>query len=49
MFGFFPHSVGVASVARWAERMASPPRRVTRGDGGSGFVEVADALLAARR
>jgi hypothetical protein len=48
MFGFFPHSVGVASVARWVERMATPPRWVTRGGGGSGFVEIADALLATR-
>jgi hypothetical protein len=45
MFGFFPNSVGVATVTRYLERMVSPPRWITRGAGGSGFVEVADKLL----
>lgn len=48
MFGFFPHSVGVASVVRWLDRLPAPPRWVTRGGGGAGFVEVAEALIAAR-
>ncbi|HEY3911616.1 MAG TPA: HAD-IIB family hydrolase [Stellaceae bacterium] len=45
MFGFFPNSVGVATVRRYVDRMATPPRWVTAGGGGSGFVEVANALL----
>ena len=48
MFGFFPNSVGVATVRRYVARMATPPQWVTRGGGGSGFVEVADALLRCR-
>jgi hypothetical protein len=48
MFGFFPNSVGVATVRDYVDRMASPPQWVTRGGGGSGFVEVADALLRSR-
>ncbi len=49
MFGCFPHSVGVATVARFVQLMATPPRWVTKGGGGAGFVEVADTLLACRR
>jgi 3-deoxy-D-manno-octulosonate 8-phosphate phosphatase KdsC-like HAD superfamily phosphatase len=45
MFGFFPNSVGVASVRNYLDRMATPPQWVTEGGGGRGFVEVADALL----
>lgn len=48
MFGFFPNSVGVASVRRWADRLPALPRWITQGAGGAGFVEVADALLACR-
>jgi HAD superfamily hydrolase (TIGR01484 family) len=48
MFGFFPNSVGVATVRNYAGRMATPPRWVTKGGGGSGFVEVARALLQSR-
>jgi hypothetical protein len=45
MFGFFPHSVGVSTVRRYAHRMPTLPRWITTGAGGAGFVEVADALL----
>lgn len=48
MFGFFDNSVGVASVTQFLDRLAAPPKWVTRGGGGGGFVEIADALLAAR-
>jgi len=48
MFEFFPNSVGVSTVAAYLGRMRAPPRWVTRGPGGAGFVEVADALLASR-
>jgi hypothetical protein len=48
MFGFFPHSVGVANVRDFAGRLAAEPSYVTASRAGAGFVELADALLAAR-
>lgn len=48
MFRFFPHSVGVATVAEYLDRLSAAPRWVTRGPGGEGFVEVTETLLAAR-
>jgi HAD superfamily hydrolase (TIGR01484 family) len=48
MFGFFPHSVGVANVRRHLAHIEAAPHWITRGAGGAGFVEVADALLLAR-
>lgn len=47
MFRFFPNSVGVSTVASYLDRLEATPRYVTTGAGGTGFVEVADALLAA--
>jgi HAD superfamily hydrolase (TIGR01484 family) len=47
MFGFFPHSVGVSSVRKYADHMTALPRWITKGAGGTGFVEVADLLLGA--
>lgn len=46
MFAFFRHGVGVANVRDF--ELEHPPAWVTRARGGSGFVELADALLAAR-
>ena len=48
MFKFFPHSVGVANVREFAERLAHEPRYVTSAASGAGFREVADFLLAVR-
>ena len=48
MFGHFPHSVGVANVARFWHALAHKPRYVTQGERGAGFAEVADAVLAPR-
>jgi HAD superfamily hydrolase (TIGR01484 family) len=48
MFGFFPHSVGVATVRQYVDRMPALPRWITKGAGGTGFVEVADMLLDRR-
>jgi HAD superfamily hydrolase (TIGR01484 family) len=45
MFGFFPYSVGVSTVRRYADRMPALPRWITCGAGGAGFVELADMLL----
>jgi HAD superfamily hydrolase (TIGR01484 family) len=49
MFGFFANAVGVANVRDCARDMAHLPRWVTAGRSGAGFVELAAALLAARR
>jgi HAD superfamily hydrolase (TIGR01484 family) len=45
MFSFFPNSVGVSTVTQVIDRMATPPRWITRGPGGAGFNEIAAALL----
>ena len=45
MFGFFPHSVGVANVRPFLDRIATPPAYVTQREAGAGFVELADFLL----
>ena len=49
MFGWFPHSCGVANVLNFRGEMAADPTYVTRSTGGQGFVEVARRLLDARR
>jgi hypothetical protein len=49
MFRFFPHAVGVANVRRWTHRMAALPAYVTEAEGGEGFAEVIDTLLARRK
>jgi hydroxymethylpyrimidine pyrophosphatase-like HAD family hydrolase len=48
MFEFFPISIGVANVRRFAGRLAAPPKYVTEREFGAGFAEVADCLLAGR-
>jgi len=48
MFGFFPNGVGVANVRDFADAMPHLPRWVTRARSGAGFVELAEALIAAR-
>jgi hypothetical protein len=49
MFGWFPLSVGVANLRRFADRLHTWPRYLTRAERGEGFAEVAAALLAARQ
>jgi hypothetical protein len=48
MFAFFPNAVGVANVADFRDRLTALPAYVTRSRCGAGFVELADALIAAR-
>src|SRR5437763_12097012 len=48
MFQHFPHSVGVANIRRFEAQLAHKPRYVTEGERGEGFVQVAEAILAAR-
>jgi hypothetical protein len=48
MFAFFPHAVGVANLARFLDRIDTPPAYITTGAAGQGFRELADLLLSAR-
>lgn len=48
LFGFFPHSVGVANVRAFAGRLAAEPAYVTRAGSGAGFCELAEFLLKDR-
>lgn len=48
MFRHFPHSIGVANIARFLPQLAHRPAYVTGGERGAGFAEVARAILAAR-
>ena len=48
MFGYFPHSVGVANVLKFRHRLEAAPTYVTPSEGGDGFAELAHAILAAR-
>jgi len=48
MFEHFPHSVGVANVARFLPQLNHWPRYIATGQRGAGFAEVVDAVLAAR-
>ena len=48
MFAHFPNSIGVANLRRFLGALATPPRWLTAQEGGHGFAEVADLLLAAR-
>jgi hypothetical protein len=45
MFHYFPHSVGVANISRFIEKMAHRPAWITKNEGGYGFAEMADHLL----
>jgi hypothetical protein len=47
MFGYFPLSIGVANVRRFAARLEHAPAFVTAGESGAGFAELAARLLAA--
>jgi HAD superfamily hydrolase (TIGR01484 family) len=48
MFRFFPNACGVANVQQFRGRIEAEPAYVTSREGGYGFVEVADYILAAR-
>ncbi|WP_372622263.1 HAD family hydrolase [Falsiroseomonas sp.] len=48
LFAALPLSVGVANIAPFLPGIAAAPAYVTAGAGGAGFVEFADAVLAAR-
>ena len=46
MFRFFPHSVGVANILQFKEKIKHQPTYVTQQKGGFGFAEMVDAILA---
>jgi len=46
MFAYFPLSVGVANVRRFAGRMSAAPAYVSQAEAGAGFAELAAHLLA---
>ena len=46
MFSYFPHSVGVANVLHYKERMDCDPAWITEKEGGYGFAEMVDILLS---
>jgi HAD superfamily hydrolase (TIGR01484 family) len=48
LFAYFPLSVGVANVRRFAARLEHAPAYVTASECGAGFAELAARLLAAR-
>lgn len=45
MFRFFPHSVGVANILQFKEKIKHKPTYVTRQEGGHGFAEMVDSIL----
>lgn len=45
MFQFFPHSVGVANILAFKEKITFEPAWVTQKEGGYGFAEMVDELL----
>lgn len=48
MFHYFPNAVGVANLKNFESELKHKPAYVTKLEAGSGFVELADALIAAR-
>ena len=48
MFGYFPHSAGVANVGNFLDMMSSRPAYVTATSCGAGFAELAEAILKSR-
>jgi HAD superfamily hydrolase (TIGR01484 family) len=46
MFQFFPHSVGVANILEFKEKITHKPAWVTQQQGGYGFAETVNLILA---
>jgi len=47
-FAYFPVAAGVANVRRYLDRLQPPPAYVADAEGGYGFAEIVDLLLASR-
>ncbi|MGD9033088.1 MAG: HAD-IIB family hydrolase [Desulfobacteraceae bacterium] len=48
MFQYFPYSVGVKNVLRFAEHMTHLPAFITHQEGGEGFAEIVESMLKPR-
>jgi HAD superfamily hydrolase (TIGR01484 family) len=48
MFSFFQHTIGVSTVADHLSDIPVPPRWISKGPGGAGFVEAANAVISSR-
>ena len=48
MFAGFPHSIAVANIREYLDRLVHPPAYVTRADAADGFVEAARIVLTRR-
>jgi HAD superfamily hydrolase (TIGR01484 family) len=48
MFAYFPNSIGVANIRRFAHRIQTLPSYVTEQVSGAGFAEVVEFLMAAK-
>lgn len=46
LFGYFPNSVGVANVLRFQGKLISEPAWITEKEGGYGFAEMVETLVA---
>jgi len=46
MFHYFPHSVGMANILRFKEKVEHHPTWITQSEGGYGFAEMVDHLLS---
>lgn len=46
LFSFFEHTVGVANIQKYLDRMQSKPKYLTREEGGLGFEELSQVLLS---
>jgi HAD superfamily hydrolase (TIGR01484 family) len=49
MFGYFPMSIAVNNVLKFADQMQALPAYITSSEGGEGFAEFVDFLLLHRR
>jgi HAD superfamily hydrolase (TIGR01484 family) len=49
MFNYFPNAVGVANVLQYFDQSSAKPAWITHQAGGAGFVELAEAILGAKR
>lgn len=49
MFKFFTHSVGVANISTFIDRISALPTYITKAAGGAGFAEFAAILIEAQR
>ena len=49
MFAYFTHSFAVANLQKFISRIRSKPAFIAAGEGGHGFVEIAEKIIANRR